>query len=547
MHDVEMSSLDDRIAALEHELAVCREGRSVAEEGELRLSLFLDSVQDFAFISFDLDGRVVGWSRGAERILDYPQVDAFGMYSGEFFTPEDVARGEDKREFRLAREASRAEDERWHLRRDGTRFWGSGVMTPLLDAQGRLCGFSKVLRDQTATKLAEACLRDSEERLRLFCENVHDYALIPVDLEGLVVGWNTGAARIFGYAPEEILGQHNSCFFNPEDIARGEPEQDLRRAVAEGRAEDARWMVHKDGSRFWSHWVTTPIRDQQTQLRGFAKVLHDSTERKAAEELRERLLEKERLLLQTQVRSTGEALDRTKEELRALAGSLLGAQEDERRRIARELHDDLSQRLAVLAIRLAALRDTLPDGPGGTQDEALQLEKYVAGLASEVRRLSHKLHPSILDDLGLVVAMRRLIEDFQASRDEPVTFIEREIPDDIAPATAAALFRIAQEGLRNVSKHAGEGPVRVGLEHESGALRLTIADAGSGFDHAAVRGLGGLGIISMQERAHLVGGSLNLNSRPGEGTTVEVRVPLTSDDDRAGRRRAAPAITKETR
>ncbi len=526
-HCFVMSSFDDRVAALERELAVSSERWRAAEAGEQRLQMFLDSVQDYAFISFDLDGRVVGWSRGAERILGYSEADALGMASAIIFTPEDVARGEHRREFRLAHEAGRAEDERWHLRCDGSRFWGSGVMTPLMDLEGRLRGYSKVLRDQTASKLAEARLRDSEERLRLFCENVRDYALVPVDLEGLVVGWNAGAARIFGYTAEEILGQHCACFFNPDDRASGEPERDLRRAVVEGRAEDERWMVRKDGSHFWSHWVTTPIRDEQEQLRGFAKVLHDNTERKAAEELREQLREKERLLLQTQVRSTGEALDRTKEELRALAGSLLGAQEDERRRIARELHDDLSQRLAVLAIRLAALHDALSNESPDAQDEALRLEKYVAGLASEVRRLSHRLHPSILDDLGLAVALRRLVEDFQASRDLPVQLCEHALPDDIHRDTAAALFRIAQEALRNISKHASTGPVRVELGHEASELRLTITDSGPGFDHASVRGRGGLGIISMQERAHLVGGSLSLSSRPGEGTIIDVRVPAT--------------------
>ena len=493
--------------------------------------MFLDSVHDYAFIGFNLDGRVVGWSRGAERILGDSEADALGIAGGAMFTPEDVARGEDRREFNLARETGRAVDERWHLRRDGTRFWGSGVMTSLLDPKGHLLGYSKVLRDQTSSKLAEARLGDSEERLRLFCENVRDYALVPVDVDGMVTGWNTGAAQIFGYTADEILGRPCACFLNAEDIARGGPEHDLRRAVAEGRAEDERWMLRKDGSRFWAHWVATPIRDDQAQLRGFATVLHDSTERKVAEELREKLLAHERQLLQTQVRSTAEALDRTKEDLRALAGSLLGAQEDERRRLARELHDDLCQRLAVLALRLAALRKALPDLSANLHHDAQGLEKYVALLAGEARRLSHGLHPSILDDLGLAIALRRLVEDCQASRDPPVTFTEHDLPDELPRDTSTALYRIAQEALRNLSKHAGTGPVRVMLQARFGELRLTIADTGPGFDLAGVRGRGGLGIISMQERARLLGGTLSLDSRPGEGTTIDVRVSLPPDED----------------
>ncbi len=264
-----------------------------------------------------------------------------------------------------------------------------------------------------------------------------------------------------------------------------------------------------------------PFRESSDEIRGILAIAMDVTEQARAR----KAIEKEQLLLQTQVRSTGEALDRTKEELRALAGSLLGAQEDERRRIARELHDDLSQRIAVVAMRLAALRSALPDLAEDLHDDAQGLESYVALLASEVRRLSHGLHPSILDDLGLAVALRRLVEDFQVSGAQRVTFTERDLPNDIARDTAAALYRITQEALRNIGKHAGAGPARIGLEARSGELRLTIADTGPGFDPAAVRGLGGLGIISMQERARLVGGSLSLDSHPGAGTTIEVRVP----------------------
>ena len=518
-----MPSPDDRH---ERELAICHERRSAAEEGQRRLQMFLDSVQDYAFISFDLDGRVVGWSRGAERILGYLEGDALGLPGSIFFTPEDVVRGEDEREFLVAREVGRAEDERWHLRRDGVRFWGSGVMTPLLDPEGQLRGYCKVMRDHTTRRLAEARLRDSEERLRLFSENVRDYALVPVDLAGVVVGWNPGAAGIFGYTTDEILGQHCAVFFTPEDIASDVPEHDFHRATTEGRSEYERWMVRRDGSRFWAHWITTPIHDEDAQMRGFARVLHDGTGRKLAQELRERVQAQEQLLLRTQVRSTGQALDRTNDELRALAASLLRAQEDERRHIARELHDDLSQRLAVLAYKLAALHGKLPGPPAGVRGEVLSMNQDVAVIAGEVRKLSHRLHPAILDDLGLAVALRRLVDEFQADRGEPATFIEHTIAGTTPRDVGAAVYRITQEALRNISKHADGGPVRVELDGDADELRLTITDSGPGFDVAAARARGGLGIISMHERARLVGASLRLESRPGEGTTLALRVPL---------------------
>src|SRR5438270_11161288 len=172
-------------------------------------------------------------------------------------------------------------------------------------------------------------------------------------------------------------------------------------------------MVRKDGTRFWSRWVTTPMRDSQGHLRGFAKVLRDETERKRAQEERERLQALERELLASQVQSKTHELDRTKEELRALAASLLTAQEEERRRIARELHDDFQQRLALIEISMSRLRQNLPKNPVQTRLELNRLERDVSNVSNEIRRMSHQLHPALLEHLGLRAALMRLAEDFQ--------------------------------------------------------------------------------------------------------------------------------------
>ena len=518
-------------AQLRAQLARSEARREAAEAAERRYRLFLDNVQDYAFITFDLDNRVIGWSRGAERILGYPEAEALGMHGSCFFVPEDLAKGEDVREVETARAVGRAEDERWHLRRDGTRFYASGILTALRDDGGTTLGFSKVLRDLTARKLSEAQVRESEERFRLFTENVGDYALVPVDLEGRVVGWNTGAERIFGYREHEILGRSNAVFFNPEDRAIGQPERDLQHALTQGRTEDARWMVRWDGSRFWSRWITTPMRDERGQLRGFAKVIRDETDKKHAEEEREELLAREHELLRVQVRSTGEALDRTRQELRALTTSLLTAQEEERRRIARELHDDIGQRLAALEMGLARLREHPPTPGTQHADELRKLGVQVTGLADEVRRLSHQLHPSILEDLGLGAALRRLTQDFAASRSQPLRFETRDVPDEIPAPVATAFYRIAQEALRNVARHAGAAPVSVMLVGGHGQLRMTISDSGPGFVQAAKDIPLGLGLISMRERARLVGSHLDIHSQPGVGTTVTVRASLDHEPE----------------
>jgi PAS domain S-box-containing protein len=147
-----------------------------------------------------------------------------------------------------------------------------------LDESGQLQGYAKVMRDLTARREAEEQLRESEERFRLFVENVSDYALIPVDEHGNVSGWNVGAERRFGYKDSEILGSPVTQFFTPEDNAVLESERDLGLALTDGRAEYERYMVRKDGTRFWARWMTTPMRDSQGHLRGFAKLLRDETD-----------------------------------------------------------------------------------------------------------------------------------------------------------------------------------------------------------------------------------------------------------------------------
>jgi len=282
--------LRQRVLDLEQQLSECQ---SVGR----RFRSFSERVNDYAFITFDPESRVVGWSRGAEHILGYTEGEILGQPGSVIFTAEDRSAGEAEAELAIARRDGCAEDERWHLRRDGTRFWGSGVLTAHRDSDGNVESYTKVMRDLTSRRLADQQLRDAEERFRLFADNVRDYALVPVDNEAKISGWNSGAQRTFGYTEQEIVGQPVRLFFTPEDRDRGESEKDLSRALAQGRAEDDRWMVRRDGSRFWARWVTTPMHDSSGSLRGFAKVLRDETERKQADDIVKKSLHEKDLLL----------------------------------------------------------------------------------------------------------------------------------------------------------------------------------------------------------------------------------------------------------
>ena len=163
------TSPHERIAFLERQLADCKQDRAAARDADRRFHLLANSVEDYAFITYDLDHRVTGWNRGAQRILGYDEPSILGESGSLFFTPEDVKKRDDQRELALARAEGRAENERWHVRQDGTRFWGSGVMTPLFDEAGHVQGYAKVMRDLTLHREAEQQLRESEERFQIVC------------------------------------------------------------------------------------------------------------------------------------------------------------------------------------------------------------------------------------------------------------------------------------------------------------------------------------------------------------------------------------------
>ncbi len=217
-----------------------------------------------------------------------------------------------------------------------------------------------------------------------------------------------------------------------------------------------------------------------------------------------------------------QALDRSEKELRALTATLLTAQEDERRRIARELHDDFSQRLALLEMQLTELRQQ-PQQAGERLDAIIQ---RVSALSNDLHLFSRTLHPSTLEHLGLQAALRSLCEEFERSSGTAINCTCAIGDHDVSPKTSTMLYRVAQEALRNVAKHAGDARVTVTLSADDHELCLTVHDDGCGFDPHADRKSSALGLISMRERARLVDGRIEVQSAPGDGTTITVCAPM---------------------
>jgi signal transduction histidine kinase len=226
-------------------------------------------------------------------------------------------------------------------------------------------------------------------------------------------------------------------------------------------------------------------------------------------------------------RRAEEGLRESRRELQRLAGRLLEAQEVERRRIARELHDDLNQELALMALELDVLGQVPPTSAAEAADRMRELSARVKELSSTVHDLSHRLHPSKLEQLGLVAAIGGLCRELTQRHGLEVKFTHHPEPGVIPPAAALCLYRIAQEALQNVVKHSSSRHASVELSGTVDSIRLRVTDDGVGFVPDAAGCNGGLGLVSMRERLHLVGGELAIDSRPSGGTRIDVRVPVS--------------------
>ncbi|GAA3757186.1 response regulator [Terriglobus aquaticus] len=345
--------------------------------------------------------------------------------------------------------------------------------------------------------------------------------VIATDPEGRVRFLNPAAERMTGWTKAEALGRDIEEIYPLSSMdGKALEECQLRKAIHERSSIPKRrfLLATQDGRMLPVEDAASPIMERGQILGAVTTFVEISALLQT-----EQMVQEQQEALQAKVEMTSQALGQTREELQALSRHLLVAQEEERGRIARELHDDFGQRVALLSWKMSELPDMVPPE---AQAKVQAMRDALQDLASEMRGISHRLHPSILSDLGLAEALQSLISEYRE--------LGLTIRAHVAPATglsqdvATSLYRIAQEALQNVLKHAPEASVCLKLLQGTDRLLMHLRDDGPGFSVQDVRGRGGLGLISMQERARLVGGSLELVSRAGQGTTVVVRVPVST-------------------
>jgi PAS domain S-box-containing protein len=352
---------------------------------------------------------------------------------------------------------------------------------------------------------------------RVLVESVRDYAIFVLDPDGRVLTWNLGAESLKGYTKEEIVGKHFSKFYLPEAIASGWPERELELSAKEGRFADEGWRVKKDGTAFWASVIITALRSPDGGLTGFAKVTQDLTLRRQMEE-RFQTLNKELRQKVGELDESKRVIELRTLELQKLSAELLRVQDEERRRLARELHDDLSQQLALAKMTMPKVTGT---------EESLQM---IDDAIAKVRNISYLLHPPLLDETGLQAALHWFIEGLTKRSGLKISItIAPTIFPRLAKDIETTIFRIVQECLTNVYRHAHSQTARVEIEKQFDWVIVRVRDHGIGVPQA-LTGSGfsprmGVGVSGMRERLRQFGGELTV-FRAEPGTLVEGKIPL---------------------
>jgi PAS domain S-box-containing protein len=356
---------------------------------------------------------------------------------------------------------------------------------------------------------------------RLLVDAVQDYAIFILDPDGYVLTWNSGARNIKGYTREEIVGKHFSVFYPKEAVDSHWPERELALAVKEGRFRDEGLRVKKDGSTFWASVTLTALRESDGSLYGFAKVTQDLSARREADERLQALNRELRTRIQ-QLDESRRVIELRTLELQKLSGKLLQIQDEERRRIARELHDDLAQHVTAVKMEIDA------SGRGKELSDAM------GAILQKIRETSYLLHPPLLDEAGLRAALHWYVDGLmQRSKLQISLSFHPDVLPGVPKEIEMTIFRIIQEALGNVYRHANSESARVEVIGQSEQIIIRVRDYGKGISPRVARMDGsaqlGVGITGMRERLRQIGGELAL-TRAEPGTLVEATIPLNGVD-----------------
>jgi two-component system CheB/CheR fusion protein len=399
--------------------------------------------------------------------------------------------------------------------------WYSMRLQPYRTADNKIDGAVVIFIDIHALKTTQVAVLE----LNSFSTAVMESAatlVMATDGQGRVVRFNRACQQVSGYTLEEVRGKY---IWELPLIPADEVDSDkavYRKAPGGGSPveHETHWITRSGGQRLTA-WSTVAFPDREGSGRHVVRTGRDITDQRLAEAALE---------------STSAALRESQIQLRTLATGLLRAQEEERLRVSRELHDDISQKLTALTVEAEALARKTQHAGSVSQVELRTLRDRLAAVSEDVRRTAQQLRPSSLEHLGLAPALKSYCAGVARKEGIGVRFLARNLPRTILPEAALNLYRVVQEALSNIAKHSGARRALVSLSGREDSLVLVIKDTGRGFDPALARSRG-LGLINMDERVRLLGGSFTLQAQPGQGVRIEVRVPLRKGNRRGPQKR----------
>jgi two-component system, chemotaxis family, CheB/CheR fusion protein len=399
--------------------------------------------------------------------------------------------------------------------------WYSVRILPFVTSEHKIDGVLMVFVDVDELKQSQQRSQREQELITAILNAAKDLLVIVLDRAGRILQFNRAAQELTGYSLEEVKGRR---FWDrlpiPEERAQVKSgfEEVLVARTLQG---ETHWLTKRGQPRLIA-WSNTVVVNDVGAVDYVIWTGVDVTEREEAQlQARDSKAAIHTLREQSEV-----TLLHKQDELQALTARLLAIQEAGNKDLARELHDDLSQKLAALGMEVSTLLQPSIKSPEVLAERVHALSARINGLAENVHAMSRRLHPAILDELGLEAALKEECVGFSAQAGVRAEFESKGVPLSLPEDVTLCLYRVAQESLRNIAKHARATKVRVVLFDDKGVLCLRIEDIGDGFDLNEIKGKGGLGLISMEERVRLVSGKFTIKSQPGEGTTVEVFVPL---------------------
>lgn len=445
----------------------------------------------------DMEGQPVFVNPALCSMLGFSEEEMCTRHCVDFSPAEDAQKDWALFEQLRARSIDHYQIEKRFLRRDDSMMWGRLSVSLFSDRPSPLV--VAMVEDITERKRAEETLRESEEKFRSVFQDA-GIGMVIVSPEGRFLGANGSFCDYLGYTQDELLSRTVEAITLPEDWPVF--SQRLHRAFQEGcgfhRVEKR--CLHKTGRIVYTESSGSLIRNSQGDPQYFVGEVLDVTKRKEAEET-----------------------------IASINRRLVDAQEAERARIARELHDDVNQRIALAATDIEKLKQDPPTSTAELRRRLSEVWQQLIAVSTGVQSISHQLHSPQLEYLGIVAAIRSFCREFAARTNVEIDFKADDVPNNVSRDVSLCLLRIVQEALQNATKHSQVRHFEVTLRSSGHQLHLTVIDRGIGFDADKPSAQTGLGLISMRERVRLVNGAISIDSKRMGGTTIHVRVPLGSE------------------